>query len=163
MVVNATTVFWEDLPPGSAMEGQLIAVTGRITNTGDEEQDFRLSVQIVGIGAGIFVVPLEVWSGAEELSPGEIYTANAYFRMPYYGMQLTVQAEWYDRTAGPAQWVKVGSTQSRNTAFSGVTPQFPVPGQPQAAMPVIAGLQIDPTIIVIGAVALGAIFILGRR
>lgn len=149
MVVNATTVFWEDLPPTSASAGQHIIVTGRITNTGTEEQDFRLSVQIVGIGAGIFPVPLEIWSPPTELSPNEIYTARASFTMPSYGVQLTVQAEWYNRAGLPAQWVKVGTSASRNVALAGVTPEFPVGVPPTPAVVQPLRLQLPTGVILL--------------
>lgn len=148
MVVAASTQFWEDLPPTSVSAGQVITVTGRITNTGDEEQDFRLSVQVAGLGAVIFPVPLETWSPPTELSPNEIYTARASFRMPNYGVQVTVQAEWYNRAGLPAQWVKVGTTQTRNIALAGVTPEFPVQA-PQIQLPTGLQLQISPALIVI--------------
>lgn len=154
MVVNATTVFWEDLPPASASPGQTITVTGRITNTSTagEIEDYRLSVQIVGVGAAIFPVPLEVWSAPTELNPGELYTAYASFIMPSYGVQLTVQAEWYNRAGAPAQWVKVGSTASRNIALAGVTPQFPVGAQPAPAMgPLQLQIPTNAILLLLGA------------
>lgn len=137
MVVNASIQFWEDLPPDSAAQGQTIVVTGRILNTGTEEQDFRMSVQIVGVGAAIFPVPLEVWSAPTELAPNELYTCYTTFPMPNYGVQLTIQSEWYNRAGTPAQWVKVGNTATRNVALAGVSPMFPV--EPQPAQPVQVG------------------------
>jgi hypothetical protein len=164
MVVNATTQFWEDLPPSSASEGQLITVTAQIHNTGTEEQDFRLSVQIVGIGATIFPIPLEVWSAPEELSPNELYTADVTFRMPSYGVGLTLQAEWYDRTAGPAQWTKVGSTATRNIALAGVTPQFPVQQPtPQQVAPVTMQLPSSWLILALVGGAIVAVVLLGKK
>lgn len=163
MVVNASTQFWEDLPPYSASAGQLITVTAQITNTGDEEQDFRLSVQIVGIGGLVFTVPLEVWSSPEELSPNELYTADVTFRMPAYGVGLTVQAEWYDRTGSPAQWTKVGSTATRNIALAGVTPQFPVQGQPTQPSAVSLQLPSYWPIALIAVAAVAGIVLLGRK
>lgn len=163
MVVNATTVFWEDLPPTSAPPGQLITVTGRITNTGTEEQDFRLSVQMVGIGAGIFPVPMEIWSTPIELSPGEIYTAHTSFSMPNYGVQLTIQAEWYNRAGAPAQWVKVGATASRNVALVGVTPEFPVGAPPTPSMVQPVRLQIPTGMILLLFLGAGALMMVVLR
>lgn len=163
MVVNASTQFWETLPPSSASAGQRITVMAQIRNTGTEEQDFRLSVQIIGIGAAIFPVPLEVWSAPEELSPNELYSADVTFTMPAYGVGLTLQAEWYDRTAAPATWTKVGSTATRNIALAGVTPQFPVEGQP--AQPTQITMQLPNSWIILALVGglIAAVFILGRK
>ena len=164
MVVNASIQFWEDLPPTSAAAGQTIVVTGRILNTGTEEQDFRMSVQMVGIGAGIFPVPLEVWSAQTELSPNELYTCYASFTMPNYGVGLTIQSEWLNRAGTPMQWVKVGNTATRNVALAGVTPEFPV--QPSPAQPVQVGplqLQIPTnTILVLLGVGVLAYFLMRK-
>lgn len=163
MAVNATIQFWEELPPYSAAAGQTIVVTGLITNTGTEEQDFRMSVQMVGVGAGIFPVPLEVWSAPTELSPGEVYTCYASFTMPNYGVQLTIQSEWLNRAGLPMQWTKVGNTPTRNIALAGVTPMFPTP---TPAMPTIGPIQLQiptNTLLLLGALAVGAYFILRKK
>lgn len=163
MVVNASIQFWEDLPPYSASLGQNIVVTGHITNTGTEEQDFRMSVQIVGVGATIFPVPLEVWSAQTELSPNELYTCYASFPMPNYGVQLTIQSEWLNRAGAPMQWVKVGNTATRNIALAGVTPMFPLE---QAPAPTVGPIQLQiptNTLLLLGALAVGAWFILTRK
>ena len=161
MAVNATTQFWEDLPPSSAPAGQTIVATARITNTGNQTEDFRLSVQVRGIGAGIFTVPMETWSSGEELSPNELYTAQAMFTMPNYGVQLTVQAEWYNRAGAPAQWVKVGTSATRNIALLD-SEQFPVPQQP-APVVQVGGLQISQSTIILRLVAVGVLFFLMRK
>lgn len=164
MVVNATTQFWEDLPT-SASAGQYVTITARIVNTGTEEQDFRLSVQMVGVGQTIFPVPLEVWSAPEELSPNEIYTADVSFTMPAYGLALCVQAEWYNRAGAPAQWTKVGTSETRSIVLAGVTPQFPVQQQQQQqGMPVTVQLTDTwmPVALLVGG-ALVALLIFGRK
>ena len=86
------------------------------------------------------------------------------FRMPSYGVQLTVQAEWYNRAGAPAQWTKVGSTATRNIALAGVSPQFPVqqPAMPQQ-MPTTAGLQVSTEMLILAGLAVGALIFLARR
>ena len=163
MAVNASIQFWEELPPYSAVAGQNIIVTGLITNTGTEEQDFRMSVQMVGVGAGIFPVPLEVWSAQTELSPGEVYTCYASFQMPNYGVGLTIQSEWLNKAGLPLQWIKVGNTSARNIALAGVTPMFPTP---MPTMPAIGPIQLQiptNTLILLGVLAVGAYFILRKK
>jgi len=111
MAVNATIQVWRCVHVANV--GTRVRPMIVVTNTGTEEQDFR--VKTIAIATGLWgggETLFTDYSAIEEIHVGNQRTFHPTFTMPHRNIDLTFQTQWHNKTAQPYSWDDVGGTDT---------------------------------------------------